>query len=970
MSVSPERSVMSRDKIEQARAQMYSNGYQPVPVYGLEAGGKKPMGAQWQNKTELPAWCPDAPNTGINCRGLRAIDIDVDELDAAGIRALVETRLGPAPVRVRSNSGRSLLLYRAAQGEPRKRMCPLDYKPPPAPGEKPPRVDKVEVLGKGQQFVAHGIHETGVLLEWSGSSPFDTPRDKLTAVTEEQIEALLDEIFERFATPAAKAKEAARTTSERVMPINDNCSLSDAGLDRAWAKARLQGEMQELAQTGEGGRNDRLNRAVFNCAQCVPLNLLTEGEIVAAAEEACRMNGLAMDRESGGMSGVQKTIASAMKEGKANPYPLEQVEARRWTRHSEQATRGASPSSEDVRLSGSQTLLNSHALKNLPDWYPQLFKTVIPLDGGGLEGTDDDKVVITATANGISGGILPIDLVAEQLGMSRDEAADQLAQWLEFELEPDQNAALRARSKAKQERKAKMRKVYEDAKGDRATIPYHAHAFTLAAEQSEKAILARNKDVLVRGGALVRPVVCPAEGAHGKPTKAVELKKITLSIMKSLMDSAAVYMKPGSGDGPEWVPTFAPTEVAALILDRVGYWSFPEVVGAIACPTLRPDGSLLSAEGYDPATRLYLVGGVDLPPLPEKPTKADAEASLARLNALLDDFPFVDEGSRSVALSALISPVLRGVLPRAPIHAVTAPTAGTGKSFLLDLGSIIATGFPCAVQSVGPDDAETEKRLVGSILAGRPIICLDNINAVFGSDFLCQIATQARVEVRPLGGSDKIDVEPRMTIFANGNNMVLTGDLTRRAIVARLDAAVEDPHKRQFKGDPAGDIMRDRGQYVADAITIVRAYIAAGRPGKLPKLASFDVWSDNVRSALVWLGCADPCDTMERVRDDDPERAKAVAFFEAWKKELGTDGEYKVKDLIQAATSTLEDHDCPLLREAITAIAWRRGQMDAQALGIWLDRYRDRVISDLQLTHGQKIGGSRRWLMRQVERGA
>jgi hypothetical protein len=59
--------------------------------------------------------------------------------------------------------------------------------------------------------------------------------------------------------------------------------------------------------------------------------------------------------------------------------------------------------------------------------------------------------------------------------------------------------------------------------------------------------------------------------------------------------------------------------------------------------------------------------------------------------------------------------------------------------------------------------------------------------------------------------------------------------------------------------------MRDRGQYVADAI--MRAYIEAGKPGKLPKLASFDAWSDSIRSALVWLGCADPCDTMERMRD-------------------------------------------------------------------------------------------------------
>jgi hypothetical protein len=317
----------TRGQIEEMRAALLGNGYQPVPVYGPKDGGKKPFGNKWQNATGMPKWHPDAPNTGINCHGLRAIDIDVDELDAEGIRALVVDRLGPAPIRTRSNSGRSLLLYRAAESEPGKRVVELDKKPPPPPGERPPRVDKIEVLGRGQQFVAYGTHETGVPLAWFDTSPLDTPRGELTAVTEEQIEALLGEIFDRFATSAARAgktREAARTTSGPVMPVSDHRSL-----DRAWAEARLQGEMCELAQTGKGGRNDRLNLAVFNCARCVPLNLLTESEIEAAAEEACRMNGLAMDKESGGMSGVRNTFASAMKAGKDNPYSLDKVAARR-----------------------------------------------------------------------------------------------------------------------------------------------------------------------------------------------------------------------------------------------------------------------------------------------------------------------------------------------------------------------------------------------------------------------------------------------------------------------------------------------------------------------------------------------------------------------------------------------------------------------------------------------------------------
>ena len=55
----------------------------------------------------------------------------------------------------------------------------------------------------------------------------------------------------------------------------------------------------------------------------------------------------------------------------------------------------------------------------------------------------------------------------------------------------------------------------------------------------------------------------------------------------------------------EWVQTMAPMNVAETLLARDGLWLFAEIVGVIACPTMRPDGSLLVKQGYDPATRLH-----------------------------------------------------------------------------------------------------------------------------------------------------------------------------------------------------------------------------------------------------------------------------------------------------------------------------------------------------------------------------
>jgi putative DNA primase/helicase len=100
---------------------------------------------------------------------------------------------------------------------------------------------------------------------------------------------------------------------------------------------------------------------------------------------------------------------------------------------------------------------------------------------------------------------------------------------------------------------------------------------------------------------------------------------------------------------------------------------------------------------------------------------------------------------------------------------------------------------------------------------------------------------------------------------------------------------MERPELRQFRGNPVAAILSDRGRYVAACLTIVRAYLEAGCPNPYPTLASFDDWSRLVRSALVWLGCTDPCDTMEKSMTDDPTVATKRAIVAAWVSTIGLD---------------------------------------------------------------------------------
>lgn len=403
-----------------------------------------------------------------------------------------------------------------------------------------------------------------------------------------------------------------------------------------------------------------------------------------------------------------------------------------------------------------------------------------------------------------------------------------------------------------------------------------------------------------------------------------------------------------------------------------GEWPFPVLAGVIGTPTMRPDGTLLLTEGYDESTGLVLLGGPAMPSIPEQPTRTQAEAALQLLDRLLDDFPFRDGGKgesvdRAVALSELLTPVLRGAMPVAPMHLANAPQPGTGKSYLADLASGIATGERCAVVAFSPNPEETEKRLNGSALAGHPIIGLDNASGTIEGDLLCQMTERPLLQLRPLGTSKMVRVPNTNTVLSNGNNAVVAADMVRRTLECRLDATnMEAPETRVFHDDPLARISRNRGAYIAACLTIARAYICSGKPGRLTPLASYEAWSDLVRSPLVWLGRGDPVASMSSLRSFDPARQSRAAVFTAWAGELGTGGAYLTTDLINRANDQGRAGDFlrPCLRDALLDIARERaGGIDARRLGRWLSKTENNVATGLKLTSERGDAARPRWVL-------
>ena len=296
---------------------------------------------------------------------------------------------------------------------------------------------------------------------------------------------------------------------------------------------------------------------------------------------------------------------------------------------------------------------------------------------------------------------------------------------------------------------------------------------SLLTTETQQMLIGAKVPFYQRGGELVRPIIRTVKAAHGHLTRTAQLKPINPVYMRDTMCRHAHWAR-FDGRRKEWVPTMAPMNVAETLLARDGVWRFAEIVGVIACPTMRPDGSLLVKQGYDPATRLILIEPPAMPPIPEQPTRDDALRALALLEELVCESPFENEASKSVALSGLITPVVRGAMPVVPMHASSAPTAGTGKSFLWDLVAAISIGQRRIPVIAAGNEEETEKRLAGVMLTGQPLITIDNVNGELKGEFLARPIEQQYLDLRPLGGSRIVRVEAgSTTIFATGNNITI-----------------------------------------------------------------------------------------------------------------------------------------------------------------------------------------------------
>jgi putative DNA primase/helicase len=469
-------------------------------------------------------------------------------------------------------------------------------------------------------------------------------------------------------------------------------------------------------------------------------------------------------------------------------------------------------------------------------------------------------------------------------------------------------------------------------------------------DEAEAALIAAGVPVMVRAGArfLCRPVVDKRPAADNGQTEVTLLERMNPQSMSYLLNKQAATFVRWDGRSKQWKRINPARAVVEMLLAK-GNWRLPHVAGVVSTPTLRPDGTVLSEPGYDPATRLWHAGGLHLPPIIA--TREAAEAKLRLLKDLLSGFPFVNDLDRSVALSALMTPVLRGGCDVTPLHLIRASTPGSGKSYLGDIASTIVRAQRCPVVTAAHEE-EMEKRLGALGLEGVPIVSLDNCTHDLGGAMLCQITERPIVRTRILGRSEMPELDWRGTLFANGNNIGVRGDMTRRTIQCNLDPQMERPELRTFAFNPVERVMADRGAYVAAILTIAQAYLASGERVKCEPIASYGGWSRFVREPLVWLGEADPVRSMAQARDLDPERAAACELIAHWKTCLRVGKQYTAREIVARAIEPpiLSAH--PEFHQLLLLQCGHGNEVDKKKLGQWLRRIQGQIYDAHKIVLG------------------
>jgi len=388
----------------------------------------------------------------------------------------------------------------------------------------------------------------------------------------------------------------------------------------------------------------------------------------------------------------------------------------------------------------------------------------------------------------------------------------------------------------------------------------------------------------------------------------------------------------------------------------------PGLRNIVTTPVLSREGRLVQLPGYDAHSQLLLRpfdSSVDLR-VPVAPSSSQIADARACLDEVLCDFPFASDADRCHAVCLLLLPFVRPFIDGpTPLHLFEAPGPGSGKTLLVEAILSVSVGDDVGTIADARDEDEMRKRITARLLEGCPVTLFDNITRPFDSGVVSAALTSTWWEDRRLGKTETVRV-PVETVWAmTANNPTMSLELARRTVRCRLDPKLDRPWLREgFRhANLRGWVEQERPALVRAALTLVAAWLQAGRPGPVTRpLGSFEAWSQVIGGIVTHAGYPDFLGNVQALYEvADTDGATWRTFTALWW-EAYRDQPTSVKDLFAIA----QDLDGLYLGKSAT----ERGQRTA--LGAQLRKRREQVIGMYRVEDAGTANNAALWRLRRI----
>jgi putative DNA primase/helicase len=327
-----------------------------------------------------------------------------------------------------------------------------------------------------------------------------------------------------------------------------------------------------------------------------------------------------------------------------------------------------------------------------------------------------------------------------------------------------------------------------------------------------------------------------------------------------------------------------------MLSTPLGRVDLPILEQIIQTPQFDARGKLIRVAGYYKSARVLYKPprGFKLPRVDAKPNSEQIQQAIALIDDWLAGFPFVSESDKTNFLSLVLEQFARGLIAGPlPVHAIEKPKEGTGSTLLVELVSIVVANNILPATTAPESETNWKSLILSLLMKAFPITILDNIKVLASPSFASVVTVDAHQE-RIMHANRMAVVPVRCSWVLTGNNPKYSNEIRRRIVRSRIDAKSPTPWiDREFKHQEPMWTTQNRGKLVWAFLTLIQAWIAAGKPladGKDdPYIGKYEVWSRVMGGIFKVCGIKGfLANLQEFYGAAETEDSEILPFIDAW----------------------------------------------------------------------------------------